>query len=26
LAVTAWVLFRLTPESDAALKSESGHG
>jgi holin-like protein len=26
LAVTAWVLFRLTPESDAALPSESGHG
>jgi len=26
LAVTAWVLFRLTPESDSALKSESGHG
>jgi holin-like protein len=26
LAVTAWALFRLTPESDSALKSESGHG
>jgi holin-like protein len=26
LAVTAWVLFRLTPESDSALKSDSGHG